>query len=148
MCIRDRATGEWPVVLALPDSGFDGYASLIATSDKMVKTHPDLVKRFIAASAQGWYDFLYKDPKPAFAAIKAANPDMTDGLMQFGYEQLKQRGIVDSGDAKTQGIYAMTNARWKSFFNQMAATGMYDKTLDYKSAYTLEFVDHGRPAQN
>nr|WP_295737367.1 ABC transporter substrate-binding protein [uncultured Acidocella sp.] len=143
-----QATGEWPVVLALPDSGFDGYASLIATSDKMVKTHPDLVKRFIAASAQGWYDFLYKDPKPAFAAIKAANPDMTDGLMQFGYEQLKQRGIVDSGDAKTQGIYAMTNARWKSFFNQMAATGMYDKTLDYKSAYTLEFVDHGRPAQN
>lgn len=143
-----QATGEWPVVLALPDSGFDGYASLIATSDKMVKTHPDLVKRFIAASAQGWYDFLYKDPKPVFAAIKAANPDMTDGLMQFGYEQLKQRGIVDSGDAKTQGIYAMTNARWKSFFNQMAATGMYDKTLDYKSAYTLEFVDHGRPAQN
>lgn len=143
-----QATGEWPVVLALPDAGFDGYASLIATSDKMVKTNPDLVKRFIDASAQGWYDFLYKDPKPAFAAIKAANPDMTEGLMQFGYEQLKQRGIVDSGDAKTQGIYAMTNARWKNFFNQMAATGMYDKTLDYKSAYTLEFVDHGRPAQN
>lgn len=143
-----QATGEWPVVLALPDAGFDGYASLVATSDKMVKAHPDLVKRFIEASAQGWYDFLYKDPKPAFAAIKAANPDMTDGLMQFGYEQLKQRGIVDSGDAKRLGIYAMTDARWASFFNQMVAAGMYDKGLDYKSAYTLEFVDHGRPKAN
>lgn len=143
-----QATGEWPVVLALPDAGFDGYASLVATSDKMVKAHPDVVKRFIEASAQGWYDFLYKDPKPAFAAIKAANPDMTDGLMQFGYEQLKQRGIVDSGDTKTLGIYAMTDARWASFFNQMVAAGMYDKGLDYKSAYTLEFVDHGRAQTN
>lgn len=143
-----QATGEWPVVLALPDAGFDGYASLVATSDKMVKAHPDVVKRFIEASAQGWYDFLYKDPKPAFAAIKAANPDMTDGLMQFGYEQLKQRGIVDSGDTKTLGIYAMTDARWASFFNQMVAAGMYDKGLDYKSAYTLEFVDHGRAQAN
>lgn len=143
-----QATGQWPVVLALPDAGFDGYASLVATSDKMVKAHPDVVKRFIEASAQGWYDFLYKDPKPAFAAIKAANPDMTDGLMQFGYEQLKQRGIVDSGDTKSLGIYAMTDARWASFFNQMVAAGMYDKGLDYKSAYTLEFVDHGRPQTN
>ena len=143
-----QATGQWPVVLALPDAGFDGYASLVATSDEMVKNHPDEVRRFIAASAQGWYDFLYKNPQPAFAAIKQDNPDMTDGLLQFGYEQLKQRGIVDSGDTKTLGIYAMTNARWASFFNQMVKAGMYDKTMDYKAAYTLEFVDHGRPKTN
>ncbi|HTQ72228.1 MAG TPA: ABC transporter substrate-binding protein [Acidocella sp.] len=143
-----QATGVWPVVLALPDAGFNGYASLLATSDKMVKENPALVQRFIDASTQGWYDFLYKDPKPAFAAIKAANPDMTDGLLQFGYEQLKQRGIVESGDTKTLGIYAMTDARWASFFNQMVAAGMYDKSMDYKSAYTLQFVDHGRPRQN
>ena len=143
-----QATGQWPVVLALPDAGFDGYASLVATSDEMVKDHPDEVRRFIAASAQGWYDFLYKNPQPAFAAIKQDNPDMTDGLLQFGYEQLKQRGIVDSGDTKTLGIYAMTNARWASFFNQMVKVGMYDPSMDYKAAYTLEFVDHGRPKQN
>lgn len=143
-----QATGEWPVVLALPDAGFDGYASLIATSDKMVKQNPALVKRFIDASTQGWYDYLYKDPKPAFAAIKKDNPDMTDGLLQFGYQQLKQRGIVDAGDTKMLGIYAMTDARWANFFNQMVKAGMYDQNLDYKSAYTLQFVDHGRPRQN
>ena len=143
-----QATGEWPVVLALPDAGFDGYASLLATSDAMVKDHPGEVKRFIDASAQGWYDFLYKNPAPAFAAIEAANPDMTDELLQFGYGQLKARGIVDSGDTKTLGIYAMTNARWASFFNQMVKAGMYDKGMDYKAAYTLQFVDHGRPRTN
>lgn len=138
-----QATGQWPVVMALPDSGFDGYASLIATSDALVKTDPGLVQRFIDASKQGWYDYLYKNPQPAFAAIKAANPDMTNGLIQYGYEQLKARGIVDSGDAKKLGIYAMTNARWAAFFQQMVKAGLYDPGMDYKAGYTLQFVDHG-----
>jgi len=136
-------TGTWPVVMMLSQSGFDGYASLVATSVKLVKTDPDLVRRFIEASAEGWYSFLYGNPAPAFAAIKAANPDMTDGIIRYGYDQLKTRGIVDSGDTKTLGIFAMTDARWKSFFDQMAAAGLYDKSDDYRAGYTLQFVDHG-----
>jgi NitT/TauT family transport system substrate-binding protein len=136
-------TGVWPVVMMLSESGFDGYASLIATSDRLVKTDPDLVKRFIEASTEGWYSYLYGNPAPAFAAIKDANPDMTDGIMRYGYDQLKQRGIVDSGDTRTLGIFAMTDARWKSFFDQMVAAGLYDKTDDYRAGYTLQFVDHG-----
>lgn len=138
-----QATGQWPVVMTLPDAGFDGYASLVATSEQLVKNNPDLVQRFIAASQEGWYEYLNGNPTPAFAAIKAANPDMTDGLLQYGYDQIKQRGIVNSGDAKTLGIYAMTDARWAAFFNQMVAAGLYDKSLDYKVGYTLQFVDHG-----
>jgi len=138
-----QQTGKFPTILMLSDAGFDGYASLVATSNKLVATNPDLVRRFIEASAEGWYSYLYGDPSPAFAAIRQANPDMTPGLMQYGYDQLKQRGIVDSGDTKTLGIYAMTDARWKTFFNQMAAAGLYDKSLNYKAGYTLQFVNHG-----
>ena len=138
-----QQTGKWPVVLMISDAGFNGYASLIATSEKLVKTDPGLVRRFIDASIEGWYAFLYGDPTPAFDAILKANPDMTPGLMKFGYEQLKQRGIVDSGDARTLGIGAMTDARWKSFFDQMAATGLYDKNMNYRAAYTLQFVNKG-----
>ncbi len=138
-----QQTGKFPTVLMLSDAGYDGYASLVATSDKLVQTNPDLVRRFLQASAEGWYSYLYGDPSPAFAAIHKANPDMTSGLLKYGYDQIKQRGIVDSGDAKTLGIYAMTDARWKAFFDQMAAAGLYDTSLNYKSGYTLQFVDHG-----
>jgi NitT/TauT family transport system substrate-binding protein len=138
-----QQTGKMPVVLMISDAGFNGYASLIATSDKLVKTNPALVQRFINASIEGWYSFLYGDPSPAFAAILKANPDMTPGLLHYGYAQLKQRGIVDSGDAKTLGIGAMTDARWQKFFDQMAATGLYDKNMNFRSSYTLQFVDKG-----
>jgi NitT/TauT family transport system substrate-binding protein len=139
----EQKTGKKPVVLMISDAGFDGYASLIATSEKLVRNDPDLVQRFVNASIEGWYSFLYGNPTPAFAAILKANPDMTPGLMHYGYEQLKARGIVDSGDTKALGIGAMTDARWAAFFNQMAATGLYDKSMDYKAGYTLQFVDHG-----
>ncbi len=137
-----QTTGKPPVVLMISDAGFNGYASLIATSEKLVKTNPDLVQRFINASIEGWYSYLYGNPAPAFAAILKANPDMTPGLVKFGYDQLKARGIVDSGDAKILGIGAMTDARWASFFNQMAATGLYDKSMNVRAGYTLQFVDH------
>jgi NitT/TauT family transport system substrate-binding protein len=139
----EQQTGEKPVVLMISDAGFNGYASLIATSEKLVKTDPDLVQRFVNASIAGWYSFLYGDPAPAFAAILKANPDMSPGLLHYGYAELKERGILVSGDATSLGIGAMTDARWQSFFEQMAATGLYDKNMDYKAGYTLQFIDKG-----
>jgi NitT/TauT family transport system substrate-binding protein len=55
---------------------------------------------------------------------------------------MKSYGIVGSGDATMQGIGAMTDARWKTFFDTMASEGLYAKSLPYKNAYDLRFVTH------
>jgi NitT/TauT family transport system substrate-binding protein len=136
-----EATGETPVVLLIADAGYDGYASLIGTSDKLIAEKPDLVQRFVDASIEGWYSYLYGDPSPANAAIKKANPEMTDALIAYGRATMKEHGVVDSGDALRDGIGAMTDARWKAFYDEMAAVGLYPKGMDYKRAYTLRFVD-------
>lgn len=136
-----QATGETPVVLLIADAGYDGYASLIGTSDKLIAGRPDLVQRFVDASIEGWYSYLYGDPSPANAAIKKANPEMTDALIAYGRATMKEHGVVDSGDALRDGIGAMTDARWKAFYDEMQAVGLYPKGMDYKRAYTLQFVD-------
>src|SRR5579884_344616 len=133
--------GVKPVVLLLADAGYDSYGSLIETSWKLVREHPGLVQRFVNASIEGWYSYLYGDPAPANALIKRDNPEMTDALLDYGRNKLKQYGIIDSGDTKKLGIGAMTAARWRHFFETMAAAGVYPRTLDYKKAFTLEFVD-------
>jgi NitT/TauT family transport system substrate-binding protein len=133
--------GVKPVVLLLADAGYDSYGSLIETSQKLAQQKPDLVKRFVAASIEGWYSYLYGNPAPANALIKRDNPEMTDALLDYGRDKLKQYGIIDSGDAKRLGIGAMTAARWRHFFATMAAAGVYPRTLDYKKAFTLRFVD-------
>ncbi len=131
-----------PVVLLIGDAGFAGYASMIATSDKKIEQQPDLVKRFVDASIEGWYSYLYGDPAPGNALIKKANPEMSDALIAYGISSMKAHGILDSGDALTMGIGAMKAERWAEFYQTTVDSGVYPKGLDITKAYTLQFVNH------
>jgi NitT/TauT family transport system substrate-binding protein len=136
-----ESQGVKPVVLLLADAGYSSYGSLIQTSDKLAHENPDLVQRFVDASIEGWYSYLYGDPAAGNALIKRDNPEMTDALLAYGIAKIKEYGIVDSGDAKTDGIGAMTEARWRDFFDTMSNAGVYPKTLDFRKAFTLQFID-------
>jgi NitT/TauT family transport system substrate-binding protein len=133
--------GVKPVVLLIADAGYSSYSSLLETSDKLAHDDPDLVQRFVNASIEGWYSYLYGDPAPANALIKRDNPEMTDALLAYGIAKLKEYGIIDSGAAKKDGIGAMTDARWRDFFDTMSGAGVYPKTMDYQKAFTLRFVN-------
>ncbi len=138
-----REAGFDPVVLLLADAGFSGYGSLVTASTKLLTEKPELAQRFLDASIEGWYSYLYGDPAPANALMKRDNPEMTDALLDYGRTVLRDRGIVDSGDTLALGIGAMSDARWESFFQSMAGQGLYPPALDYKRAYTLRFVNKG-----
>jgi NitT/TauT family transport system substrate-binding protein len=136
-----ESQGVKPVVLLLADAGYSSYGSLVQTSDKLVREKPDIVQRFVDASIEGWYSYLYGDPAPANELIKRDNPEMTNALLAYGIAKMKEYGIVDSGDAKTHGIGAMTDPRWRDFFNTMSKAGVYSKDLNFRKAYTLQFVN-------
>jgi len=136
-----ESQGVKSVVLLLADAGYTSYGSLIQTSDKLVQEKPDLVQRFVDASIEGWYSYLDGDPAPGNALIKSDNPEMTDALLAYGIAKIKEYGIVDSGDAKTKGIGAMTEARWRDFFDTMAKAGVYPENLDFQRAFTIKFVN-------
>jgi NitT/TauT family transport system substrate-binding protein len=133
--------GVTPVVHLLADNGYKTYSTTIEVSQKLIDEKPDLVQRFVDASILGWKDYLYGDPKPGNVLIKKDNPDMADDAIAYSIEAMKKYGIVDSGDAKTGGIGAMTDARWKQAFDDAAALGVYPANLDYTKAYTTKFVN-------
>jgi NitT/TauT family transport system substrate-binding protein len=139
----EKQGGFRPNIFLLSDYGYSTYSTLIETRRDLIEKKPDLVQRFVDASAIGWYDYLYGDNAKANAMIKAQNPDITDDQIAFSIGELKEHGVIDSGDALTLGIGAMTDARWQDFFDKMVAIGMVDKHTDYKSAYTLQFVNKG-----
>jgi NitT/TauT family transport system substrate-binding protein len=134
--------GETPNVFLIADQGYTSYASLLETSQKLVRENPDLVQRFVDASIEGWYSYIYGDPKPANDLIKKDNPEESDDLLAYAIGKMKQYGIVDSGDSEKAGVGAMTDARWKDFFDVMSEQGLYSKDMKYRAAYTLRFVNH------
>ena len=133
--------GFKPVVLLLADYGFDAYSTLIETRRDMVEKQPDIVQRFVDASAIGWYNYIYGDSRPGNDLIKTLNPEMTDALLAYSIAKMKEYGIVDSGDSLKLGIGAMTDVRWKSFFEKMMRAGVVKAGTDYKRAYTLQFIN-------
>jgi NitT/TauT family transport system substrate-binding protein len=135
--------GFKPNVFLLSDYGFSGYATTIITRRELVDSNPNLVQRFVDASAIGWYHYLYGDNAKANEMIKSENPEMTDGQIAFSIAKLKEYGIVDSGDALTLGIGAMTEARIDAFFKEMTKAGLVAPDANYKKSYTLRFVNHG-----
>jgi NitT/TauT family transport system substrate-binding protein len=139
----EKEGGFKPNVFLIADAGYDAYATTIEASTKMVQEKPEILQRFIDATIEGWYSYMYGDPKPGNALIVKDNPDMTQGQIDFSIGQMKQHGIVDSGDSEKLGIGAMTDARWKSFFDLEVKLGIYKPDLDYKKAYTTQFVNKG-----
>ena len=143
--VRDRkkAARFKPGIILLADYGFNTYSTLIETRRDLIDKKPDLVQRFVDASIIGWYNYLYGDNAPANAMIKKLNPEMTDELLAYSVDKMKEYGIVDSGDALRDGIGAMTDARVASFFDKMVRAGVVRRDIDFRKSYTLRFVNKG-----
>jgi NitT/TauT family transport system substrate-binding protein len=139
----EKAAGFKPGVILLADNGFNTYSTLIEARVETVQKKPDLVQRFVDASIIGWYNYLYGDNSAGNAMIKKLNPEMTDDLLAFSVRQMKQYGIVDSGDALKDGIGAMSDERVTSFFEKMVKAGVVKSDIDYRKSYTLRFVNKG-----
>src|SRR5882672_6778817 len=131
--------GIKPRIFHLAKYGYPPYAQTVVTLTKTVKARPDVIKRFIAASALGWKSYL-KNPAPGNALIRKDNPQMDDDQIAYSIAKLREYGIVDGGDARKLGLFTMTDARWKQTFEFMRDAKLVKPDVDVHRAYTLEFV--------
>jgi NitT/TauT family transport system substrate-binding protein len=131
--------GIKPKIFHLAKYGYPPYAQTVVTLTKTVKARPDVIKRFIEASALGWKSYL-KNPAPGNVLIRKDNPQMDDNQIAFSIGKLKEYGIVDGGDAKKLGLFTMTDARWTQTFEFMRDARLVKPDVDVHKAYTLEFV--------
>ncbi|MEM9450654.1 MAG: ABC transporter substrate-binding protein [Cyanobacteria bacterium P01_E01_bin.6] len=134
--------GFAPLVFLLADYGYEPYSTTIETRKEIVDSNPDLVQRFVDASIKGWYSY-FDDPTPGNELIKQDNPEMSDEQIAYGIAKMQEYGILMSGDAESLGVGAMTDDRWKSFFDTMVEAGIFSADTDYTEAYTLNFVNKG-----
>jgi len=139
----ERQGGFKPNIFLLADFGYDTYATTIEAHNDLIEKNPGLVQRFVDASAVGWYNYIYGDNKAANALIKKDNPEMDDAQIAFSIAKMKEFGIIDSGEAVKLGIGAMNDARFKSFYDKMVKAKVIEAGLDYRKAYTLQFVNKG-----
>jgi len=128
----------------LADQGWNTYASTIETRQQLVEENPELVQRFIDASIEGWNNFLYGDRSAAYAAIIAANPEMTAEKLDAELAQFRDLGIIDTGDALDKGIGAMDPARIQAFHDLAVQSGILEAgAVDVSKVAGTRFVNKG-----
>jgi NitT/TauT family transport system substrate-binding protein len=132
--------GFQPRVFLLADEGYPSYATMVLAPNAFARDNAPALRNFIAASAEGWRDYLHGDAKAADALIRKDNPDMTQDILDQARETLRANGVVDGGDAALYGLGAMTADRWQAFFDVTSQAGVYDPGLNWRSAFTDAYL--------
>ena len=131
--------GGDPVMFLLADLGFNEYHALIGVRRETLETKRDLVQRFVNATIESWYSFLYGDPSPGIALIKRENSTMTDDLIASTRKALID--VIDIGDAKTLGIGAMSEKRWQEWFEEISKIGMVPPGDYWRAAFDASLIN-------
>ena len=140
----EEVTGYKPNAFLLADNGWSTYSTTIETRAELVENNPGLVQRFVDASLIGWDNYLYGDNSQANELLKKDNPELSDQQIAFSINAMKEQGIVDSGDALSLGIGAITDERVNDFYDKMLKAGLYQEgEVDISKAYTTRFVNKG-----
>jgi NitT/TauT family transport system substrate-binding protein len=138
----EKQGGFKPVVHLLADHGFSTYSTLIETTRDSVARRPDYVQRFVDASILGWASYMNGDRSKANALMLKENPEMTLDEIEASVALMKAQGIVESGEALSNGIGAMNAARIKDFYDNMVRAGLYKAgEVDLAKVADLRFVN-------
>lgn len=124
--------------LFIHDSGFETYANIIFTTEKVIKENPELVQAFMNATVKGWefYRDNWADVNPY---IKEANPELTLEKMEYGAKAEEE--LIFGGDAEEHGFGYMSEERWSMLQEELLELGIIKNEDDVSEAFTTEFLE-------
>lgn len=114
--------------LPFSDSGFNPYNDVLFTTQSYLDEHRDEITKFLAATMQGWKDYLgdIDVATKTNEALLEANSEQTSQSVWFAWD--KQRQYITAGDGATQ-IGAMSTERWQTLIEQTKELGVITKDL-------------------
>lgn len=107
----------------IADEGFNPYLVVLATTEKTLQNNPDLVKKVVAASRQGWVVYL-ENPLETNQHMALLNKSLS--LETFNKSAEVQKPLIQD---KSSPLGSMTLSRWESLLKQMQDLQLIKKPL-------------------
>jgi NitT/TauT family transport system substrate-binding protein len=128
--------GAEPAALRYADHGANIVGMTIVTTGNLIKTKPDLVRRFVRASVRSW-EAAKKNPGPAVDAAMKAKPDLN---RQSTLDQmLVDFELLDSPNSKGKiGLGSKTD--WDQTLGLLRQYRDLDTKEPWTTFHTNEFV--------
>lgn len=114
--------------------GITGYYDCIATSDAFMATHPDIVRKFVAASLKGW-EYAHNHPQEAVNMELSYYPtlDPAAELAKITWDTQRYFSWDSLGHSTEAGWQVTENMLLESKF-------IANRLVDYHTAYTENFL--------
>ncbi|MDB6093751.1 MAG: Myristoyl transferase [Verrucomicrobia bacterium] len=134
-----RQHGAKVRVIRIADSGYDPYHAIICRRE-LVRTSPEMVRAFVAASIRGWRDYLTGDPKPAFDLIRQRNSAMSLEQLEFSRRAMIENSLVTGSAAAGDSIGEIQLERIQRQVDTLAEFKIIDQPVDVASVATRAFL--------
>jgi NitT/TauT family transport system substrate-binding protein len=133
--IQAEAQGAQLDVYRFADHGVPTVSTSIFASNDYLKSNPDVVKKFIAASLKGWA-FAIDNPAKAIKDLKQVFPEMNEKLATAELAAITP--LFCSGGAKYIG--KAEDALWTKSQDLLAEVKLLPAGQDPKSYYTNDYL--------
>jgi len=122
------------ISLRKEDPKLDYYTPLIIASEKTLLEKPDMVRRFLKATHDG-YQYAILNPPLAAKILEKANPEADKILLLKSQEYLSGQY---KGDSKQWGV--MELSRWQNYTDWLYEHNLIQNKIDNEKAFTNEFL--------
>lgn len=116
------------------EPALDYYTPVLIANEDTLNNNPELVKKFLKATAMGYQDSIDKPEEAAGILLKYA-PEIDKDLAVASQKYLASQYIAD---APRWG--EMRQEMWENYANWMLDNKLIEKELDAKEAYTNDYL--------
>jgi len=116
------------------DSRLDYYTPVLVSNENLLKSNPELVKRFMQATTRG-YQFAMQNPDQAAEILLGAVPELDRELVIKSQHYL---ALQYQGDAPRWG--EMKVEVWQDYADFMFENGLLTEQVDTSRAFSNEFL--------
>jgi ABC-type nitrate/sulfonate/bicarbonate transport system substrate-binding protein len=123
-----------PMSIFLPsDYGVNAYGDVLVTTDNLIETNKDLVRRFIEATLLGW-EYMIENPEEAPHFVAKYNPDM-----DFEHEQMMMLESLPLLLPSNSHFGHMDAAVWQSMADMLLENDLVDSAIESKNIFLNDF---------
>ena len=123
--------------ILLADYGVNPYSQSIFTHERLIEENPDLVRRFMNATMQGW-EYSINHPDEMVDILIKYNPELNATEERMRWDALVP--LLYSAETEQFGIGYQTLARWENTQDLLYDLEIIDKKIDVNEVYTNDFL--------
>ena len=114
--------------------GINLYADTLFTTEAMLKDKPDVVRKFVAATMQGWSDAVADPEEAAKITVKYGDK------LTYDHELAMMKASVPLIRPDSEPLGSMDKADWTSLQDFLLAAGFEKQRVDVDKAFSTKFL--------